>query len=318
MSRRYNLRGQRGENILLSDDSSTPPHTPVIGGSPLDSPLTPASDRPLVVRVTGASPATIKVQESGGLSPVDSPSSTGDGGSDVFYSSPIGRGNSSLPTRNGGSVSSPIGNDGSDVSMGRDDNPNPWIQVMRKFCCSRSLDHNSDSSNKSIFSGSTVTRIRKEMHTGKGHEFGAQDTPICQAESLLTDDQQELLCRWAEKVQIHNALEGEGPSRSNIGNSGKGTSSGKGKGVDPGNWGEAHLEQDEADPEEQCCALAFWNSLKLKDARTLQELYDLQVQFNKPNDEPDLVSIKIEEPEIDLANLPVPTQSPVLSPSRAR
>ncbi|KAK0493495.1 hypothetical protein EDD18DRAFT_1107883 [Armillaria luteobubalina] len=293
MSRRYNLHGQHGENVPLSDDGSTPPHTPVIGGSPLDSPLTPASDRPSVVQVTGASPTpvlysqvassspvTIKVEESGGLSPVDSPSSTGDGGSDVFYSLPIGGGNSSLPTRNGSNVSSSIGNDGSDVSMGRDDNPNPWIQ---------------------------------EMHTGKGREFGAQDTPIRQAESLLTEDQQELLRRRAENVRIHDAPEG-GLSGSNIGNSGEGTSSGKGKGVDPGNWGAAYLEHDEADPEEQRHALAFWNSLKLKDARTLQELYDLQAKFNKPDDEPDLISIKIKEPEIDLSSLPVPSQSPVLSP----
>lgn len=115
-------------------------------------------------------------------------------------------------------------------------------------------------------------------------------------------------------MRTDNASEGEGLSISDIGNSGEGNSSGKGKGADPGNWGAVQFEETEADPEEQRHTLAFWNSMKFGDAKTLQELYDLQKDFNEVKEIPvnGTTPIKEEPADVDMAkDYSMPAQAQV-------
>ncbi|KAK0484567.1 hypothetical protein IW261DRAFT_1416512 [Armillaria novae-zelandiae] len=289
MSRRYNLRGQRGENVPQTEEGPTPPTTPILGSSPVLSPLTHLSDSASVVRETDTTPpvpyshavsppATIKVEESGASSPVVSPSSTNHGGSDVFSSSPIGEASAFSLAGNGSDVPPSVIFGSTDMVMEKDDNPNPWIQVTRKSRRTHSLDKSSNNGNTT---DSTVTRVRKEMNTGKGHEMGEQDTPLRAAETLLTLSQQELLRRWAKNVRMDKNFEEDSFSTLGVEYLGDGISTGKGKAADPGNWGAVDLENDETDPDEQRRALAFWNSVKKGDAKSLQELYDMQSGFER-------------------------------------
>ncbi|KAK0477712.1 hypothetical protein EDD18DRAFT_1365370 [Armillaria luteobubalina] len=251
MSCCYNLHDQRGENVPQTEDSPTPPTTPILEiGTTLPVPYSHA----------GSPPATIKVEESGASSLVISPSSTNHGGSDVFSSSLIGEVLAFSLAGNGSEVPLSIIFGSLDVVMEKDENPNPWMQVTHKSHCSHS-----------------------EMNTSKWHKTGAQDTPIHAAETLLILSQQELLHLQAENVQIDKNPEEDSFSALGIEYLGEGTSTGKGKVANPRNWGAIDLENEETDPNEQHQALAFWNSVKMGDTKSLQELYDMQHRFEQEN-----------------------------------
>ncbi|PBL03961.1 hypothetical protein ARMGADRAFT_1070466 [Armillaria gallica] len=188
-----------------------------------------------------------------------------------FISSPIGS------DTGGSDVSSPVHGDGSDVPFEEEDtNPTPW-KVVQYGCRRCTYSPVLNTPNLSQFSGSTVTRVRKQMHASINDtkNLGAQDTPISTAKAKLTLAEQELIRKRTEAVVIDDTgIESSWETDSD--SHGEGPSSGKGKGIDPSNWGAVRLEEDEADPDAQRKVFAFWNKVREDKSKALQQAYDEQ------------------------------------------
>ncbi|SJL12635.1 uncharacterized protein ARMOST_16064 [Armillaria ostoyae] len=210
------------------------------GASPFNSPLTPLPDDTPSIKRESSSPIRLFSQVAA-PSPVvtgaASPSVRSEDGTagfvTPFITSPIGS------DASGSDVSSSVPGDGSDVPFKEEDtNPTPWkvVQYGRR---KRTFSPVLNTPNLSQFSGSTVTRVRKQMHASinTSKNIGEQDTPISAAKAKLTLAEQELLRKRSEAVVIIDDTGIESSWETDSASRGEGPSSGKGKGIDPGNWG---------------------------------------------------------------------------------
>ncbi|KAK0474376.1 hypothetical protein IW261DRAFT_1568724 [Armillaria novae-zelandiae] len=317
MAAHYNLCGGHGMWNPASNHGSPPASLKSGESLPLNSPLTSISPS-IVPAMPGAestpllysrvvSPTIPPVETSS--APIDVASfksSMGDHGSDDLLSSAqpsIGdNGSGDLPS----GTRSPI-EDGSDdrlavfydsfdeIAEEWDSNPNPWTHVVYGRHSSRSPTSSvlAQFSQQSIQSKSTVTRVRNECFPELGRGVGFQGTPIAVANTALTPEQQECICRWVETVDVaSNGNESEDSADDKTND--EGPSSGKGKATDPCNWGAAHLSNEELDADEQRCAFRFWNWVKNEKAIELQALYDIQNNINAK-----LPASMIQEPVVE-------------------
>jgi hypothetical protein len=122
-------------------------------------------------------------------------------------------------------LSEPSGSD-------HDDNPNEWTTVQRKH---RSKKH----------------RTSKERF-GHRDVSAAVDSVIVEAEKSLTTAQKEIIALRQKKVNV-NPPDELVPRE-------EGHSGSKGKGIDPRNWGNVQLDEDEANVEAQQAALDSFRS----------------------------------------------------------
>ncbi|SJL14216.1 uncharacterized protein ARMOST_17672 [Armillaria ostoyae] len=254
------------------------------GALPFNSPLTPLPDDTPSIKRESSSPIRLFSQVAA-PSPVmtgaASPSVRSEDGTagfvTPFITSPIGS-----------DVSSSIPGDGSDVPFEEEDtNPTPWkvVQYGRR---KRTFSPVLNTPNLSQFSGSTVTRVRKQMHASinTSKNIGEQDTPISAAKAKLTLAEQELLCKRSEAVVIIDDTGIESSWETDSASRGEGPSSGKGKGIDPGNWGAVRLEEEETDPDAQQKVFAFWNKVQKDKSKALQQAYDEQKKLTKKRSMP--------------------------------
>ncbi|KAJ3769821.1 hypothetical protein FB446DRAFT_621196, partial [Lentinula raphanica] len=98
-----------------------------------------------------------------------------------------------------------------------------------------------------------------------------QELTVKMAEAALSDRQREEFARRQNSVRIMNEDEesrGEGPS------------SGKGKGVDPRNWGATQLDNDEMNPEVQAQLLDSFEKIQRDSSRERRSrMHDMFEEF---------------------------------------
>ncbi|KAK0433663.1 hypothetical protein EV421DRAFT_1909994 [Armillaria borealis] len=260
-----------------------------LGASPFNSPLTPLPDDTPSVKRESSSPIRLFSQVASPTPVVTgaaSPSVRSEDGTagfvTPFITSPIGS------DAGGSDVSSSVPGDGSDVPFEEEDtNPTPWKVVQyghRKCTFSPVLN----TPNLSQFSGSTVIRVRKQMHASinTSKNLGEQDTPISAAKAKLTLAEQELIRKRSEAVVIIDDTGIESSWETDSASHGEGPSSGKGKGIDPGNWGAVRLEEEETVPDAQRKVFAFWNKVQKDKSKALQQAYDEQKKLTKKQSTP--------------------------------
>ncbi|KAK0198029.1 hypothetical protein F5146DRAFT_1130976 [Armillaria mellea] len=250
-----------------------------LGVSHFNSPLTPLPDdthsikrelnSPMRLFSQVASPTPVMIN----TAPLSVESGDGTAGFVTpFISSPIGS------DTDGSDVSSSIPGDGSDVPFKEEDtNPTPWkvVQYGHHKCTFSPV---LNTPNLSQFLGSTVTRVRKQMHASinTSKNLGEQDTPISTVKAKLTLAEQELIQKRTEAVVIIDDRGIESSWETDSESHGEGPSSGKGKGIDSRNWGAVHLDEDKTDADAQKKAFAFWNKVHKDKLKALQQAYDEQ------------------------------------------
>ncbi|KAK0234513.1 hypothetical protein EDD85DRAFT_955339 [Armillaria nabsnona] len=189
-----------------------------------------------------------------------------------FVSSPISS------DAGGSDVPSSVNEDGSDVPFEEEDtNPTLW-RVVQYGCCKHTFSPVLPTPNLSQYLGSTVTRVRKQLHASinKAQNYGEQETPISAAKAKLTLAEQELIRKRMEATVLIDESGNESSWETNSASRGEGPSSRKGKGIDPGNWGAVHLDKGETDMDAQHKAFAFWNKVQKDKSKALQQAYDAQ------------------------------------------
>ncbi|KAI0719920.1 hypothetical protein C8Q72DRAFT_890780 [Fomitopsis betulina] len=117
----------------------------------------------------------------------------------------------------------------------------PWIPVSHKKC-----SHSLDSPLKDVHSQSNVNSFSMDQHQA-----------ICAAEEALSGNKHARIARRYQTPVREDRTDESGdtlPSR------GEGTSSGKGKGIDPRNWGAAQIPDEELDIEAQHRAYKMYSN----------------------------------------------------------
>jgi hypothetical protein len=123
------------------------------------------------------------------------------------------------------------------LSSPEEENRNPWVKVTTRR--SRSLD--------------SLKRTNTKVKFLPKHVKDVRDPVLEAAEKNLTSEQRERVrkCRAAVRTR-----RGSNSSR------GEGTSNAKGKGPDPQDWGNVHVDPKELDPEKQREMLEHYNLRK--------------------------------------------------------
>ncbi len=157
-------------------------------------------------------------------------------------------------------VSSPIGCcSGSDVPFEEEDtNPTLW-KVVQYGHLKHTFSLVLPTPNLSQYSGSTVTRVRKQLHASINifRIMEKQETPISTAKAKLTLAEQELIHKRMEAVVLIDESGNESSWETDSASHGECPSSGKGKDIDPGNWGAVLLDEGKTDKDAQYKAFAF-------------------------------------------------------------
>lgn len=175
-----------------------------LGALPLNSPLTLLDDTPSVKRESSSpiqlfSQAATPIPVLTGTVSLSVRSEDGSAGFVTpFVSSPIGS------YAGGSDVPSSVNKDGSDVPFEEEDtNPTLWkvVQYRRHKCTFSPV---LPTPNLSQYSGSTVTRVRKQLHASINNtqNYGEQETPISAAKAKLTLAEQELIRKRTEAVVL--------------------------------------------------------------------------------------------------------------------
>ncbi len=120
--------------------------------------------------------------------------------------------------------------------------------------------------------------MRKQLHASINNtqNYGEQETPISAAKAKLTLAEQELIRKRMEAVVLIDESGNESSWETDSASHGEGPSSGKGKGIDPGNWAAVRLDEGEMDMDAQHKAFAFWNKVQKDKSKALQQAYDAQ------------------------------------------
>ncbi|SJK99841.1 uncharacterized protein ARMOST_03152 [Armillaria ostoyae] len=136
----------------------------------------------------------------------------------------------------------------------------------------------SDTPNLSQYSGSTVTRVRKQLHASINNtqNYGEQEIPISTAKVKLTLAEQELIHKRTEAVVLIDESGNKSSWETNSASCGKGPSSRKEKGIDPDNWEAVCLDKGETDIDAQHKAFTFCNKVQKDKSKALQQAYNVQ------------------------------------------